>query len=463
MSLLLAVALLAVVLVAATLRPPRVPEAVVAVPAAVVAVAAGLVGPAAAWTEIGELAPTVGFLAAILLLGHLADAEGVFRWLGAQLARTSAGSPRRLLACVFAAAAGTTAVLSLDATVVLLTPVVLATATRLGVPARPHSYACVHLSNSASGLLPVSNLTNLLAFAASGLSFLGFAGLMVGPWLAVILVEYLVLRRFFARDLRGRVSPPHHRTQADSPGPAAGGASDPAAGRAPDPATGAGLDPSAGTGFGPTFGAGPGPPAAEPPPVVALVVLAVTLIGFGASSAVGIGPGWVAAAGAAVLAVRALARRETGPVRLVAAASPGFCLFVFALGVVVAGVSGQGLAAWLGGLLPDSPDLAGLLVTAAVAAVLANLVNNLPATLVLLAALGPSPHAGLVLAVLLGVNIGPNLTYAGSLATLLWRRIATGHGAPPRIGTFLGLGALTVPLGLAAATLALWGALALGG
>ena len=89
--------------------------------------------------------------------------------------------------------------------------------------------------------------------------------------------------------------------------------------------------------------------------------------------------------------------------------------------------------------------------------------NNLPATLVLLAALGPSPHAGLVLAVLLGVNIGPNLTYAGSLATLLWRRIATGHGAPPRIGTFLGIGALTVPLGLAAATLALWAALALAG
>ena len=64
-----------------------------------------------------------------------------------------------------------TAVLSLDATVVLLTPVVLATAARLRLPARPHVYACGHLANSASSLLPVSNLTNLLAFAASGLSF----------------------------------------------------------------------------------------------------------------------------------------------------------------------------------------------------------------------------------------------------------------------------------------------------
>lgn len=421
MSLLLGVALLAVVLVTATLRPPRLPEAVVAVPAAVVAVAAGLVTPAGAWAEIGELAPTVGFLAAILLLGHLADAEGVFGWLGSRLARASGGSPQRLLAWVFVAAAGTTAVLSLDATVVLLTPVVLATATRLRVPARPHSYACVHLSNAGSGLLPVSNLTNLLAFSASGLSFLGFAGLMVGPWLAVLAVEYLVLRWFFARDLPGRADAAEHR---------AGAA---------------------------------GAVTSGPAPVAALAVLAVTLVGFGASSAVGIGPGWIAAAGAAVLAVRALLRRATGPVRLVAAASPGFCLFVFALGVVVEGVSGQGLAAWLGGLLPDSPDLVGLLTTAMIAAVLANLVNNLPATLVLLAALGPAPHAGLVLAVLLGVNIGPNLTYAGSLATLLWRRIASGHGAPPRFGTFAALGALTVPLGLLAATLALWASLTLAG
>ena len=72
---------------------------------------------------------------------------------------------------MFVVAALTTAVLSLDATVVLLTPVVLATTVRAGVRDRPHVYACAHLSNSASLLLPVSNLTNLLAFSASGLTF----------------------------------------------------------------------------------------------------------------------------------------------------------------------------------------------------------------------------------------------------------------------------------------------------
>ena len=95
-----------------------------------------------------------------------------------------------------------TAALSLDATIVLLTPVVFATAARLRVSPRPHVYACAHLANSASLLLPVSNLTNLLAFHASGLSFLHFAALMVLPTLAVIAVEWVVFTRFFATDLR---------------------------------------------------------------------------------------------------------------------------------------------------------------------------------------------------------------------------------------------------------------------
>ena len=123
----------------------------------------------------------IGFLAAVLVLAQFCDDEGLFRACGAWMARTSAGRPRRLLAQVFAVAAVTTAVLSLDATVVLLTPVVVATAARVEARARPHLYARTHLANSASLLLPVSNLTNLLAFAASGLAFGRFAALMALP------------------------------------------------------------------------------------------------------------------------------------------------------------------------------------------------------------------------------------------------------------------------------------------
>ena len=84
---------------------------------------------------------------------------------------------------------------------VLLTPVVFATALRLRLRPKPHVYACNHLANSASLLLPVSNLANLLALRATGLTFTRFAGLMALPWLAVIAVECLVLRRFFTIDL----------------------------------------------------------------------------------------------------------------------------------------------------------------------------------------------------------------------------------------------------------------------
>lgn len=97
---------------------------------------------------------------------------------------------------------------------------------------------------------------------------------------------------------------------------------------------------------------------------------------------------------------------------------------------------------------------------AVVAAVLANLINNLSAILALLpvvAAAGPGP----LLAALIGVNLGPNLTYVGSLATLLWRRILHTHGAAPDLGHFTRLGLLTVPATPAVSTVALWGALQL--
>src|SRR6185437_16007272 len=98
-------------------------------------------------------------------------------------------------------AAMTTALLSLDTTVVLLTPVVHDTATRLRLRPKPHVYACTHLANSASLLLPLSNLTNLLAFSVAGLTLVHFGALMALPWLVAIAVEYAAFRWFFAGDL----------------------------------------------------------------------------------------------------------------------------------------------------------------------------------------------------------------------------------------------------------------------
>jgi arsenical pump membrane protein len=107
-------------------------------------------------------------------------------------------------------------------------------------------------------------------------------------------------------------------------------------------------------------------------------------------------------------------------------------------------------------VLPDSTGLVALLAVAGVAALLANLVNNLPATLLLLSVLGAHPAAGVLLAMLLGVNIGPNLTYVGSLATLLWRRVLARHTVRATSREFTLLGVLTVPACLAFAVTALW-------
>ncbi|MEO6879845.1 MAG: SLC13 family permease, partial [Mycobacteriaceae bacterium] len=279
---LLAVVLLAVVLAFAITAPRGLPEVTAALPAAVLVVGLGLVSLPAAGRVLRELGPTVAFLAAILVVAHLADSLGVFTWLAGELGRAARGRPRRLLVLVFGVGAVCTAVLNLDATVVLLTPAVLATASTLRVSPRPHAYAGVHLANSASLLLPVSNLTNLLAFGASGLSFLGFAALMALPWLVVVGIELAVFAVFFRRDLPAR-----------PPGPR------------PDV-------------------------AAVPAPRTALALLALTLAGFGVSGLVGVAPVWVAVAGAVALAGPALRGGRTSVGRVAREASLPFCVFVLA-------------------------------------------------------------------------------------------------------------------------------------
>jgi arsenical pump membrane protein len=296
---------------------------------------------------------------------------------------------------------------------VLLTPAVLVTIRRLEVRPAPPVYATGHLSNTASLALPVSNLTNLLAFQASGLTFLGFTGLMVGPWLGAIGVEYVMFRLFFRRDLAKPAAGPIATVR---------------------------------------------PVAA---PKVTLVLLALILAGFAAGPLLHTEPVVVAAVGAAVMAARAIIRGQVGIVSVIREANPAFLAFVAALGIVVDAATSHGLEDQIAAVLPTGESFLSLLALAAIAAALANLVNNLPATLVLLAALGSAPPTASVLAVLIGVNIGPNLTYTGSLATLLWRRVLLSNAASPSLSRFTRLGLLTVPTTIVAATALLWAATSL--
>jgi arsenical pump membrane protein len=408
-SLALALVVLGATLAVAVTRPPYLSEALAAAAGAVLLVIVGAIGLSAAADALRALGPTVGFLAAMLLIADGCRREGLFDSMGAVMARGSQGSPQRLLAFVFVIAAAITVVLSLDATIVLLTPVVFATAARMRTSPKPQVYACAHLANSASLLLPVSNLTNLLAFHASKLSFPRFAALMALPTIAAVGIEWVVFRRFFAVELE-RPRQPGTR------------------------------------------------PARPELPRFAVAVLALTLAGFALSSVVGIEPVWFAVAGAAAMTIPALIRRTATPVQLARAAEPGFLIFVLGLGVIVQAASGNGLDGAVRAVLPTGSSLPDLLEIAALSAIFANLVNNLPATLMLVpvaAAAGTGP----VLATLIGVNVGPNLTYVGSLATLLWRRVLRAEDTDVELSEFLRLGALTVPAGLLAATVLLWLAL----
>ncbi len=405
-----AVVVLVGVLGFTVMRPRGLPEAVAAVPGALLVCLLGLVSWGSAWEHVVGMLPTVAFLAGVLVLAHLCQSEGLFDAAGHLMARRAHGRPVALLGLVFVVASLTTAVLSLDATIVLLTPVVFATAARSGVPPRPHVYATAHLSNSASLLLPVSNLTNLLAVGASGLSFAAFAAVMAAPWLVAIGVDYVVFRRFFADELALPATPQPVRED-------------------------------------------------RRVPRLALVVLGLTLAGFLLSSTWGLEPFWAAIVGAAVLLVWRLFKpggRPDGEVRgAVHAVNPSFLAFVLALSVVVQAVVDHGVADAMRRVVPDDQHLGSLLLIAAIAAVLANVVNNLPAVLVLLPLVA---HGGplAVLALLIGVNVGPNLTYLGSLATLLWRRIVAGHDHDAELAVFTRLGLLTVPVSLVLCTLALW-------
>ena len=345
----------------------------------------------------------MAFLSGILVVAEVRAAEGVFAAVGSIVARASGGEPHRMLALTFVVAVVTTAVLSLDATVVLLTPVATTTLTS----PRPVVHACARLANSASLLLPVSNLTNLLALPAlPSVSFIGFAVLMAPVWVAVIAVEYAGHRIYFAGDLAR--APVRVRVDLD-----------------------VGL------------------------PVVPVVAVGLMLVAFAALFPLGVEPAWVACAAAVVLSSHALAYRRVAPGTVVRSTHLGFAVFVLCLGVVVAGLADTFLGDLVRSVVPQGTGLGSLLATALVGTVLANAVNNLPATLLLVPLVAPLGVTA-VLAALIGLGVGSGLTYTGFLAILLWRRTVVRRGGRASASDFYALSAMVTLPAVVVGVLALW-------
>jgi Na+/H+ antiporter NhaD/arsenite permease-like protein len=365
-----------------------------------VAVATGVL-PAADAVAVGaRVWPVLLFAVAVTVVAELADAAGVFAAVAERLARLGRGHGWLLWMLVVLLAVCSTVFLSLDTTAVLLTPVVVLLARHHGYPPLPFALTTVWLANTGSLLLPVSNLTNLLAEYALGFSDPArFAALMAAPAVVAVVVPCLVLAVVFRRELGTRYV-----------AEAAEGPRDPV-----------------------LFWLAAG---------VLAVLIPLLVSGL---------PVWIPASAAALVLLTAFAVREPGWVRP-ALVPWGLLLFAGGLFLVVEAAHALGMATWLGVLTGDGDDPLSLLRMAASGMLGANAIDNLPAYLAL-EPLADSPAR--VAALLIGVNAGPLVTPWASLAVLLWhdRLRALGVELPWR--RYLLLGLVAAPLTVLAATLAL--------
>ncbi|GAA3336424.1 arsenic transporter [Curtobacterium albidum] len=348
-----------------------------------------------------RVVPVLAFVLGLTFVSELAADAGVFDRLADLAARVGGGRTIGLWVSVVVLAVVCTVFLSIDTTAVLLTPIVIALARRVGLPPMPFALTTVWLANTASMLLPVSNLTNLLAVDKIGLDGpIPFAGLMVWAALAGVVVPCAVLLVVFRGKLFGRYTPVEVRRPRD-----------------------------------PVFF------------WAASVVLVALVVALTAGVTV-----WIAALAAAVLLVVVAAFRA--PSELRPSRVPwSTLLFAAGLFVVVETLHTTGLTDPVVHALSGGTGTGSLLLLGGAGAVAANAIDNLPAYLVLEPAAG---HEALRYAALLvGVNAGCLITPWASLATLLWHARLASEGVHLSWGRYMALGCVVAPLTVVAGVLAL--------
>ncbi len=392
-------------------RPRRIGEAWWAAVGAIALIAARLISPSAALQAVGKGLDVYLFLIGMMIMSELARREGVFDWIAVHAVRMAKGSRTHLFLLIYLVGTVVTVFLSNDATAVVLTPAVLAAVETAEADALPYLLTCAFIANAASFVLPISNPANLVVFRG-GMPSLGKWLMSFGlPSVASIIVTFLVLRWLSRKHLQGGMR---------------------------DSAEQKPLSPTGKMALG------------------GIAILAVVLM---VASALAMDLG-APAFGCGLLVCAAIALRDHRVVKDIGGhISWSVVPLVAGLFVIVQGMNSAGaLSAAVRGLqqMEKMGGVRASLGSSFGVALISNLMNNLPSGLIAGAAVESAHSSHLIQsAVLIGVDLGPNLSVSGSLATILWLIAIRRAGQEVKFFTFLKWGIAVMPPALAAAVLLL--------
>ncbi|HUN85804.1 MAG TPA: arsenic transporter [Terracidiphilus sp.] len=393
------------------LRPRGISEAWWAGAGAVVLIATGLIPLRQAASAVYEGLDIYLFLTGMMVLAEVARAEHLFDWAAGLAAAHARHSPRRLFTLIYVVGIVVTALLSNDATAVVLTPAVLAVMRRIETNAKPYLLACAFIANAASFVFPISNPANLVVFDKHIPPLFEWLQIFFLPSATSIAVTFLVLRWCSRTQLAGTFKAELHQAPLTTEGKFA---------------------------------------------LAGLLLAALALI---ISSAVGADLGAPTCAAAFLVVLVLATRNRTVVFHVARGVSWSVLPLVAALFVMVEALKNAGLLwAGLAGLhwLDHASPLLARGSSAFAVALLSNGMNNLPVGLMSGAALQHAQQSGLVAhALLIGVDLGPNLSVTGSLATILWLIALRREKVEISAREFFKVGVIAMPLALTASLLLL--------
>ncbi len=390
--------------------PRRITEAVWACCGALLLIALRLISPRDAMAAVGRGTDVYLFLTGMMMLAELARREGFFDWVAVKAVDAAKGSPARLFAIVYAVGTVVTVFLSNDATAVVLTPAVLAALKKTRASPLPYLFICAFIANAASFVLPISNPANLVVYGSKMPALADWLKSFAPASAVAILATYVVLRFCCRRDLVGTLA-----REVDTVHLSAGGK------RAAYGIGGAAIALILASAFDIELGL----------PTLLAAVAAAAFVGF---------------------------EDRGAPLGIMKHISWSVLPLVAGLFVLVAAVDQAGALSMSQAALARAESLgplAGSLSAAFGVAALSNIGNNLPVGLIAGSALhGGAVSAAIRNAVLIGVDLGPNLSVSGSLATILWLIALRRDGEDVSFWKFLRYGLLVMPPALLLAVLA---------